>query len=145
MSSLNDFLYAGPPFFNDLCTIFLCVRQYQFAFSADIEKVFLHVYLDENDRDATHSLFVTYRFRVILLRATSYPFMLHAALSFHLTQNLTAVSKDILHNLYVDNIVSGDYFTESQSIMNTAGFNLCSWSCASRMKHFRQHKLKLLS
>ena len=101
MSSLNDFFYAGPPFFNDLCTILLCVQQYQFAFSADIEKVFLHVYLDENNRDVTHSLFVAYRFRVILFGATSYPFMLHATLSFHLTQNLTAVSKDILHNLYL--------------------------------------------
>ena len=131
-ASLNNCLHTGPPFLNDLCAILLCFRQHRFAFSADIKKAFLHVYLDDTDRDATHFLwlsdpvdenspFVTYRFRVVLFGATCSPFMLYATLTFHLTQNLTEVSQDILRNLYVDNIVSGciseqvmiDYFTRS--------------------------------
>ena len=145
--SLNDCLHSGPPTLNDLCAILLRFRQHRFAFAADIEKAFLHVQLDEADRDSTRFLwlsdpadenspFVTYRFRVVLFGATSSPFMLHAALTFHLTRNITEVSQDLLHNLYVDNIVSGclneqaavEYFAESRSLLNSAGFNLRSWS-----------------
>ena len=96
--SLNDRLHPGPPFFNDLSAILLRFYQHRFAFSADIKKAFLHVYLDKADRDSTHFLwlsdhedehspFITYRFKVVLFGATSSPFMLNAALTFHLTQN----------------------------------------------------------
>ena len=51
--SLNDCLHAGPPSLNDLCAILLRFRLHKFAFSADIEKAFLHVHLDESDRDYT--------------------------------------------------------------------------------------------
>ena len=50
-ASLNDCLHVGPPFLNDLCAILLRFRQHRFTFSADIEKAFLHVYMDETDRD----------------------------------------------------------------------------------------------
>ena len=51
-------------------------------------------------------------------------------------QNITLVSQDLLHNLYVDNIVSGcsseqaavEYFTKSRSLLTKTGFNLHSWS-----------------
>ena len=144
--SLNDCLHPGPPFLNDLSAI-LRFRQHRFAFSADIEKAFLRVYLDEADRDSTrflwlsdhtdeHSLFITYRFRVVLFGATSSPFMLNAALTFYLTRNVSPVSKDLLNNLYVDNVLSGcateqaalEYFSESRSLLSNAGFNLRSWS-----------------
>ena len=52
--SLNDCLHPGPPFLNDLCAILLHFRQHSFAFSADIEKAFLHVHLDKVDRDSIH-------------------------------------------------------------------------------------------
>ena len=110
--SLNDCLHPGPPFLNDLCAILLRFRQHSFAFSADIKKAFLHVYLAETDRDSTrflwlsdptdeHSPFITYRFRVVLFGATSSPFMLNAALTFHLTKYVSPVAKDLLSNLYV--------------------------------------------
>jgi len=82
--SLNDCLDSGPPFLNDLCATLLHFHQHGFAFSADIEKAFLHVYLDEANRDSTlflwlsdhtdeHSSFITYRFRVVLFVATIVP------------------------------------------------------------------------
>ena len=49
--SLNDCLHVGPPFLNHLCAILLRFRLYNYGFSADIEKAFLHVQLDESDRD----------------------------------------------------------------------------------------------
>ena len=152
--SLNDCLHPGPPFLNDLCAILLRFRQHEFAFSSDIEKAFLHVHLDETDRDFTRFLwlsdptdanspFVTFRFKVVLFGATSSPFMLNAVLSFHLTRNSSVISKDLLHNLYVDNVVSGchteegaiEYFTKSRSILGDAKFNLRSW--ASNSLHLR--------
>jgi len=131
--SLNDCLHAGPPFLNDLSAILLWFRQHPLAFLADIEKAFLHVCLDESDRDYTRFLwlsgptnsfspFVTYHFRVVLFGATSSLFMLNATLKFHLSQYTNSMAEDMLHNLYVDNLVSGcnseeaaiQYFTKSR-------------------------------
>ena len=148
--SLNDCLDPGPPFLNDLCAILLRFRQYNFAFSSDIEKAFLHVHLDETDRDFTRFLwlsnlsdasssFITFRFKVVLFGATCSPFMLNAALNYHLTKNRSDISQDILRNLYVDNLVSGchtegtaiKYFTKSRSLLRSATFNLRSWASNS--------------
>ena len=124
-------------------------RQYELAFSSNIEKAFLHVYLDQSGRDATSFLwlsdpadvtspFVTYRFRVVLFGATCSPFMLNA-ITYHLSQSDSKVAHDILHNLYVDNLVSGrhtkqsalKYYFESRKLLNNANFNLRSWTSNS--------------
>ena len=116
--SLNDCLDPGPPFLMDLCTILLRFRQHEFAFSSDIEKAFLHVRLDKTDKDLTrflwlsdptdaNSLFITDRFKIVLFGATCSPFMLNAALIHYLSQHDSEVTRDVLHNLYVDNLVSG--------------------------------------
>ena len=51
--SLNDCLQPGPPLLNDLTGILLRFRLHQYGITADIEKAFLHVNLDQEDRDAT--------------------------------------------------------------------------------------------
>jgi len=48
--SLNDCLHVGPPFLNYLCGIQICFWQHNSTFSSDIEKAFLHVHLDLEDR-----------------------------------------------------------------------------------------------
>ena len=66
--------------------------------------------------------------------------MLNTAISCHLKQNDLATSSDLIHNLYVDNMVSGscseeaavDYFTQSRSILGSANFNLHSWASKSK-------------
>lgn len=68
----------------------------------------------------------------MLFGATCSPFMLNAAIIHHLSQNDSEVARDILHNLYVDNLVSGchteqgtlEYFLESRTLLNNANFNL---------------------
>ena len=148
--SLNDCLQVGPPFLIDLCTLLLRFRSRRFALVTDIEKAFLHVHLAEKDRSYTHflwlsehdnpeSLFTIYRFRVVLFGSVSSPFMLHAALQYHLTAEKSATASDILANLYVDNIVSGcssearalQYYKEARSLMSKANFNLRSWASNS--------------
>ena len=49
--SLNDCLTAGPPLQHDMCAILNWFRIHKFAFSTDLEKAFLHIQLDEKDRD----------------------------------------------------------------------------------------------
>ncbi|VDI78176.1 Hypothetical predicted protein [Mytilus galloprovincialis] len=52
-ASLNDCLAEYPPMMNDLTTILTRFRMEKYAVTADIEKGFLHIELDENDRDVT--------------------------------------------------------------------------------------------
>ena len=148
--SLNDCLHVGPPFLNHLCAILLRFRLYEYGFSADIEKAFLHVQLDESDRDYTRFLWPTnpqdpnspfqpYRFKVVLFGASSSPFMLNAAITFHLSEYPSPVSTNLLSSLYVDNVVSGcnteqeatQYFLESRLLMNRSKFNLRAWASNS--------------
>ena len=51
--SLNDCLLVGPPLLNHMCSILLRFRTYTYGLSTDIEKAFLHVGLDDSDRDST--------------------------------------------------------------------------------------------
>ena len=147
---LNDFLEVGPPFLIDLCTLLLQFRMYSIALVTDNEKAFLHVHLDEVDRKFTHFLWLSgadnpesnfniYRFRVVLFGCVSSPFMLHAALRCHLSNDQSAISKDVLANLYVDNVVSGCstvpdalvYYRNARGLLSKAHLNLRSWASNS--------------
>ena len=57
--SLNDCLMAGPPFLNDMCSILIRFRVHKYGFSTDIEKAFLHVTLNESERDFTCFLWLS--------------------------------------------------------------------------------------
>ena len=51
------------------------------------------------------SQFCVYCFKVVPFGATSSPFMFNAVLQYHLRQYNMAVPRDMLTNLYVDNII----------------------------------------
>ena len=115
--SLYDCLLTGPPIANDLTGILLRFRCHKYGFTTDIEKAFLHVSLDEGDRDATRffwlsdpedptSAFHIYRFKVVLFGASSSPFILNATLNKHLNQYNDPVTED-MKNIYVDDLISG--------------------------------------
>ena len=91
--SLNNCLMMGLSFLTDLCAILLRFRLYTFGISTDLEKAFLHVRLDEGNRDYTrflwlstpsdpHSELVIYCFKTVLFGSTSSPFMLSATLHY---------------------------------------------------------------
>lgn len=142
-ASLNDCLLVGDTPLTDVCAILLRFRLHQYTLSTDIEKAFLHVKLDEQDRDYTRFLwlsnlndpesqFTTYRFKVVLFGSTSSPFMLSATLHHHLDLYESRVSSDIKRNLYVDNVISGcqteqdilSYYNDARAIMANAHLNL---------------------
>ena len=125
-------------------------RLHKFGLSTDIEKAFLHITLDEADRDYTRFLWLSdptdpesefdiYRFKTVLFGSVSSPFMLHAALYYHLQKYSSSVANDIANNLYVDNVLTGctteleaiDYYSKARSILSQAKFNLRSWASNS--------------
>ncbi len=157
--SLNDCLQVGPPLLTDMCSILLRFRTHRFAFATDIEKAFLHVGLNEHDRNFTRFLwlsnpkdpesqFVTYRFKVVLFGTASSPFMLNATLHHHLDKYNTPVTADMKENLYVDNLLSGceaesdvlEYYEEARSTMAKGKFNLRAWASNSEQLHSRAAK-----
>ncbi|VDI73293.1 Hypothetical predicted protein [Mytilus galloprovincialis] len=58
MPSLNECLYRGPVLLNNLCGIFMRFRLHKIAMVADIEKAFLQVGLQEDDRDVTRFMWL---------------------------------------------------------------------------------------
>ena len=148
--SLNDCLTSGPPILKDLIAILLRFRQHKYGLVADIEKAFLHVSLDEEDRDITRFLWLSdpndptskfdaYRFKSVLFGATSSPFILNATLDKHLSQYDEPVAEDIKGNIYVDDLVTGvqeedeavKYYNRARALMTPVGFNLRSWASNS--------------
>ncbi|XP_036319287.1 uncharacterized protein LOC118733814 [Rhagoletis pomonella] len=49
--SLNDCLYTGPKLQNDFASILLNWRQYKFAFTGDIEKMYRQILVDREDAE----------------------------------------------------------------------------------------------
>ena len=96
--SLNDCLHTGPNLIQRLQNILLTLRSHKIAFTADIEKAFLQIELNIQDRDATRFLWlkdvdksannpdnlVVYRFCRVLFRAAPSPYLLNATIQHHL-------------------------------------------------------------
>lgn len=48
--SLNDVQYIGPPLLNDITSILLCFRQHTYALTADIEKMYRNINVNNEHR-----------------------------------------------------------------------------------------------
>ena len=151
LPSLNDCLESTPPILNDLTSILVRFRIHSYAVTTDIEKAFLHIGLDAEDRDATRFLWPsnisnpesplsTYRFKSVLFGATCSPFILSATILKHLENDKRVRAADVIErDVYVDNVLSSfenesdilTYFTESRRLMTSAGMNLRSWTSNS--------------
>ena len=144
---MNDCLTTGPPLLNDLTAILVRFRRYRYAVTADIEKAFLHIILDEKDRDGTRffwlsnpeepeSQFVAYRFKAVLFGASCSPFILNATIRKHLESIDTPIAENMKTDIYVDNPASGSdseddastFLEQARLIMSPVGFNLRSWN-----------------
>ena len=148
--SLNSCLSTGPDILNDMTAILVRFRCYRYGITADIEKAFLSISLDEKDRDATRffwisdptnpeSPFEVYRFKSILFGATCSPFTLNATIKKHLDQFHDPVTQPMKSDLYVDNLASGTdnedeattFLNQARTIMTPVQFNLHSWNSNS--------------
>ena len=118
--SLNECLLHKDPKFNQLIfDLLVQFRSYRVALTADLEKAFLMVTIDEADRDALRFIWVDekeqpnlkiYRFARVVFGVSASPFLLNATIRFHLEKHLDTnktVIDHLLHSTYVDDIVSG--------------------------------------
>ena len=144
--SLNDCLYTGPKFDQNVFDILLRFRSYRVASTTDIEKAFLMISINPRDRDALRFLWVddvqhgepnviTLRFTRVVFGVSSSPFLLNATIRHHLERYSASHPKlvsCILQSLYVDDLVSGakdeesayELFVTSKQILKSGSFNL---------------------
>lgn len=119
--SLNDCLLKGPKFNQQIFDLLIRFRSFKVALTADLEKAFLMVSVDEADRDVLRFIWVddaekdspdlrAYRFTRVVFGVSSSPFLLNATISFHLERYLESNRSLVCHLLdstYVDDIISG--------------------------------------
>ena len=151
--SRNDCLHTGPNLMQDLTGNLLKFRTHRIAFTADIEKAFLQIELNNQDRDTTRFLWLkdinkfvnsvdnleAYRFCRVLFGAAPSPFLLNATIRYHLNGKDNWITKDLTENMYMDNVVTGtncddkasEYYSLSRSYLQEAGMNLRQWTSNS--------------
>ena len=155
--SLNECLYRGPVMLPDLCGLLIRFRMHTIAVVADVEKAFLSVGLQPQDRDVTRFLWLknpkkvtvegnlqVFRFCRIPFGVVSSPFLLGATIVHHLKQTNTSLATSLQRDIYVDNVVTGvqnlseakNLYTDAKALFANASMNLREWS--SNSKKFSQ-------
>jgi hypothetical protein len=129
------------------------MRVYETVVISDIEKAFLQVSLQSEDRDVTRFLWFkndkdtrlkdnikAYRFKRVNFGVISSPFLLAATLDHHLTQENTKFAEALRGDIYVDNVITGlnddtdakEYHRELKALFNRAGMNIQEFCSNSR-------------
>ena len=146
-------MYPKPSLTAELFGVLLRFRVFNVAVVGDIEKTFLQISLNSDDRDYVRFLwfsdvhkicfsnfesnkFVEYRFcRVLLFGVASSPFLLSATIISHITQFYHLDPKfvvSLLNSLHVDDLNSGahtiaealEFFVKCKEVLALGGFNL---------------------
>ena len=155
--SLNECLHRGPVILEDLCGLLIRFRLNKVALIADVEKAFLQVGLQPDDRDVTRFFWLKdvtkptlennvqiLRFTRVPFRMISSPFLLAATINYHLNTAETPEAKKIANNMYVDNVITGvstpkeagQFYEEAKPLFQSSSMNLREW--ASNCDEFLQ-------
>ena len=151
--SLNECLYRGPVLLRDLCGILLRFRLNRIGIVADIEKAFLQIGLQPNQRDVTRFLWLKdldntsvnreniqeYRFCRVPFGVISSPFLLGATVESHLDSYNCEIARRLKENIYVDNVITGmetvgdaiQFYSGAKAIFHDASLNLREWTSNS--------------
>ncbi len=146
--SLNDCLYRGPVILPDLCGLLMRFRLHPIALVSDVEKAFLQIGLQDDDKDVTRFFWFRdpnnpeiennlqiYRFCRVTFGVISSPFLLSGTVKYHLHKNGSPLALQIANNVYVDNVVIGaesvhdaqNIYSEAKELFQDASLNLCEW------------------
>lgn len=119
-NSLNECLYRGPLMLEELTALIIRFREHKIGIVADVEKAFLQIGLQEEDRDVTRFLWINdinknvepenivqFRFCRVPFGVISSPFLLNATIKHHLNNSNSDIAKRVSEDIYVDNIVTG--------------------------------------
>ena len=151
--SLNDCLQTGPNYIPQLIDVLIKFRWNPIAITADIEKAFLMVGINESNRDMLRFLWlrdphqanpeiVHMRFCRLVFGLRPSPAILGATIRHHLDlykEEHPALVELIKKSLYVDDLITGDdsvdnaisVYKNSKKIMSEGGFNLRKWKSNS--------------
>ncbi|XP_066910509.1 uncharacterized protein [Clytia hemisphaerica] len=156
--SLNECLEAGPPLNTDLFEILLRFRTDKVAIVGDIEKAFLHIKLNNEQRDLTRFLWfknsdkidfknfeaneiVEYRMCRVLFGINASPFVLNATLQHHIrTANDAEFENNLIKSLHVDDLTTSkrtvaeaeEFVEKTKEHLSKASFNLRKFQSNSK-------------
>ena len=151
--SLNDCLPTGPNYIPQLVDVLARFRWNPIAISADIEKAFLMISIQESHRDMLRFLWLKdpfvfnsevlhLRFCRLVFGLRPSPSILGATLTHHLDsykERYPEVVELIKNSLYVDDLLAGagnvqegfEMYQQSKELMAKGGFNLRKWNSNS--------------
>ena len=154
--SLNDCLQTGPNHTPQLFDTLVKFRWHKIGLTADIEKAFLMVGINEADRDMLRFLWlkepgelnseiVHLRFTRLVFGLRPSPAILSSTIRHHLDSQVpeefqTEFIEILKNSLYVDDLVTGEenetaaleLYSKSREVMQRGGFNLRKWKTNSR-------------
>ena len=137
----------------DLCSLLLRFRTYETAIVANIEKAFLQINLQEQDRDVTRFLWLKdinksvipsniyiFRFTRIPFGIISSQFILDAMIVYHLQSRKRPIAKQLMKDLYVDNLITGtsskdaelQIYEQGKQLFKEMSMNLREWCSNSQ-------------
>lgn len=118
--SLNECMYRGPSLISDLVALLIQFRTHPVGISADVEKAFLQIGLQTEDRNVTRFLWLKdikrplsvdnllhLRFCRVPFGIIASPFILNATIRYHITKKYPELVPTIVEKCYVDNLVTG--------------------------------------
>lgn len=147
--SLNECLYKGPLLLENLIGLILRFRSHKYGILADVEKAFLQIGIQTEDRDVTRSLWLKdirkdatkdnllhLRFCRVPFGIVCSPFLLAITIKHHLQNLNTPVGRKIEQEIYVDNLVSGgdstheclEIFKETKAAFDSISMNMREWN-----------------
>ena len=157
-TNLKECLHNGPLLLEELLGLLLRLRLHKIVLISDIEKAFLQVGIQMPDRDVTRTYWVkdiskpltntnlqTLRFARVPFGLNCSPFLLAATIKYHLQREDTPINRQILSNIYVDNVITGvediqtakEFYTSAKRIFQQASMNLREW--ATNDPHIREY------
>lgn len=147
--SLNDVMYRGPNLQQDLFKLILKWRQYEFAFTADIEKMFRQILLHQDDqlyhqivwRDSPNEILRNYQLATVTYGTKAAPFLAMMTLKQlasdegHKYTSSKAV-KVLEDDFFMDDLLSGCHSLQAAkelqsdliTLLKSGGFNLRKWN-----------------
>ncbi|XP_018405645.1 PREDICTED: uncharacterized protein LOC108781997 [Cyphomyrmex costatus] len=126
--SLNDALLIGPVLQDNLIDIVIRFRTYKIALTADLQKMYRQVLVHENDRDFQRILWrfsledsiEEYRLNIVTYGQACASYIAVRCLrqlAVEGEERYPLASHTLLHNTYVDDIISGSDTTESVQVL----------------------------
>lgn len=146
-NSLNDLMYSGPNLQKDMFTLLINWRVYRYVFTADIEKMYRHIWLNEQQqhlqtivwRSSSNEPLLEWQLCTVTYGMKSAPYLamrtLHQLAQDEKDNYPESVSA-LLNYFYMDDLVYGQNSIEDSKrivaeliqLLSKGGFNLRKWT-----------------